>query len=142
MKIKLINNVIIILLGFISYIFATAALSKEPDSYLCIPDKATGFSYDHRSKSWVSTNFNLRGAKFLLIKTSKGWEWRDFGASLGQSCEADADGDLIICNLVLHEHKMSRKTLRFINSYLVGYVNGGDSDANTPSITIGKCSPL
>ena len=48
----------------------------------------------------------------------------------------------INCNLFLGEVIFDKKTLRYLKTYLPGYVDGVESNANTPNIMIGKCSPL
>ena len=131
-----------ILLGVIAYMPMALIFAKDSNSYLCVAEKATGFSYSSGSKSWTSTNFKVSETKYLLLKTSNKWEWRDFGSNFGGLCEAADDGDFIKCNVLFGEHIMSRKNLRFMKSYMVGYVDGVNSDSNTPSIIIGKCSPF
>ena len=50
-----------------------------------------------------------------------------------------ASGDLECSTLSINEYKFSFKTQRYLHFYSVGYVDGADDVANTPSITIGKC---
>ncbi len=40
--------------------------SVEAQSYLCIADKATGFSFNKRKKDWEITRFDVSDDKYIL----------------------------------------------------------------------------
>jgi hypothetical protein len=42
----------------------------------------------------------------------------------------------------LYIHKFNLRTLRFMEVYLAGFIDGQDTDENTPAITIGRCTKL
>ena len=43
------------------------SMNVSADTYLCIPDKATGFSFDNVQREWVETSF-IPTKKFLVKK--------------------------------------------------------------------------
>jgi hypothetical protein len=51
-----------------SYLRKSSGEKEVPDTYLCIADKATGFSYKEKYKKWDSTNFNVSDVKYILTK--------------------------------------------------------------------------
>ena len=53
--------VLILLAGGIS-----AQDSAKGKSYLCIPDRAAGFSFNKARKTWENTNFDVSENKYLL----------------------------------------------------------------------------
>ena len=120
-------------------LFVTPIASAQ-NSYLCISDKNTGFTFNPTSKSWVQTNFSE--SKYILTKSSNGWEWKDFGSTLGWECGAFNDSGRINCSNYSGSVLFNKTNLRFLSTYILGYIDGADSQNNTPAITIGKCSPL
>ena len=61
----------------------------------------------------------------------------------------DQDGRLSIgengvfrCEATLYEYIINLETLRFLEVYARGYVDGRDEEGNSPSITVGKCSRI
>jgi len=118
-------------------------LSFAQNSYLCVPTSSTGFKFDSNTKKWNST-FLSNDLKQILIKTDSGWQWRDFGRNWGLKCDLKFEDDgLIICPVFYGEVKFNKKTLRYIQTYTAGYVEGIDNNKpDTPGMTIGTCSPL
>ena len=107
-----------------------ATRGSAADSYLCIPDMATGFRFNENSKKWEISKFKTDGKKYILSKSKYSpfaWEVKEMGENYPFiMCEDDfnTDGDLICSHL--NEFKMNNKTLRFLNAYLVGYVYYSD----------------
>ena len=111
------------------------------DTYLCIPSSATGFSFTQKTSRWEESSFNIEEKKFLLKKKTGQWQWSNFGETNEYTCQERGQTS-INCNLFLGEVIFDKKTLRYLKTYLPGYVDGVESNANTPHIMIGKCSPL
>ena len=113
------------------------------NSYLCVPTSSTGFKFDSNAKKW-NRSFLSNDLKQILIKTDGGWQWRDFGREWGLVCDKDFEKDgLLICPVFGGEVKFNKKTLRYIQTYTAGYVEGIDNNkSDTPGMTIGTCSPL
>jgi len=110
------------------------------DAYLCLPKSATGFSYVQNSSSWEITTFNISDNKYLLKNKSGKWSWDKFGSNFPKSC-IDLN-QKIMCNLLVGEVIFDKKTLRYLRTYIPGYVDGIANNDNTPLIEIGTCSSL
>lgn len=135
--------------------FLTGALislnASATDSYLCVADLTTGFSFDNARKKWVSTDF--RSEKKLVIARAKhkpyAWEVREAGDSRpGATCGQDFnEAGNLFCSGIFDIRFNSRK-LKFLYVYPIGYWSDDDKDgmsregANTPALAIGKCSPV
>jgi hypothetical protein len=111
------------------------------ESYLCIPDRATGFGFNKYQKSWVPLVFNVE-QKILLKKTDRGWEWSEFGSKYGKLCGEMNEFGGLRCDLFFGEVLFNKNSLRYLETYIAGYVSGEDNNDNTPSITIGRCTPF
>ncbi len=121
---------------------ALPLISLAQTTYLCIPTAATGFSYEASKDSWVVTRFNIEDEKKILKRTQGGWEWVNFGAKSGRRCPDFNDADQLNCNLIFGSLRMNKKTMRYVVTYEVGYIDGVRSNDNTPSMTIGACTPI
>lgn len=129
--------------------FTNLAFSQE--AYICMPSKKTGFVFNTSSKSWEQTNFKTSEEKKILKRNGKNWEWRIFGSKddwgncggddFGQGGDFNSAG-FIFCSLVGGHMRMSKNSLRYIETYELGFVDGKDQTGNTPLIGIGTCSPL
>ncbi len=129
------------LIALIGALLSFDALSQT--SFLCIPTAITGFSYNASRNNWSPVTFNADDSKKILKKSSRGWEWMDFGTSSGMRCDSDFNeyGNLN-CDLIFGSLKINKKTLRYILTYEVGFIDGVKNNNNTPSITIGTCTPI
>lgn len=143
---KLVRALGPLLLGAFLPFHASAA-----DSYLCVAELATGFSYDGAKKKWKSADF--RSEKKLVVSRSKqkshAWETKEVGDSLpGATCEKDFnEAGNLFCSGVF-DLRLNNRTLRFLYVYPIGYWSDGDKTGmskegdNTPALVIGKCSPV
>lgn len=131
--------------------FSVALLSLFPLSviaqtgYVCIADKAVGFSFDAYSKSWNHANFKVSDSKFVLSKNNANWQWKKMGESYPISCGEFNEYGYIRCDSGFTQVSFNKKNLRYMKSYLVGYVNAGiagKEGEDTPLLEIGKCSPI
>lgn len=129
----------------ISTLFAVVLASSivsAQETYLCIPDGSPGISWKSNIKKWTPTSFNVEDQKFLLKKTSSGWAWSRFGDSYSDECGEILASGLLTCNILGGELRFNKKSLRYLETHMFGYVDGVDSNANTPFFNFGKCSPL
>ncbi len=123
------------------------ALAAE--QYLCAADMATGFSYDKRTLDWGEGKFTPN-EKFLVSQSKalgEAFVVNLLGDGSDQPrfrCKSGFDTDGILrCDGTTGQFRFNRKTERFLSSYINGYwsvVPGQDQSADTPSITIGRCS--
>ena len=123
------------------FVMVISSFVYAQDTYLCIPSSATGFSFTQKTNRWEETSFNIKEKKFLLKKKTGQWQWSNFGETAEYMCKESGQTS-INCNEFFGEVIFNKKTLRFLKTYLPGYVDGVESNADTPHMMIGKCSPL
>jgi hypothetical protein len=116
--------------------------SYAQDAFLCVAIKSTGFSYSNSTKSWEHARFKVGDERKLLKKVGDTWEWRDFGRNFGEQCGRMNEHGWINCDFLLGSMRFRRKSLRYIETYTIGYTSGIENNENTPAITIGTCTPL
>ncbi|MCM2288114.1 MAG: hypothetical protein NDI67_03720 [Sulfuritalea sp.] len=119
------------------------------DSYVCVAELTTGFSFDGAKKKWKSADF--RSEKKLVITRSKqrshAWEAKEVGDNRpGATCENDFnEAGNLFCSGVF-DIRFNNRNLRFLYVYPIGYWSDGDKSGmsregeNTPALAIGKCS--
>jgi hypothetical protein len=121
------------------------------DAYICMPNGATGFAFNQSQKRWTQSNFRVTDEKKILKRINGLWQWEKFGEKFGSStCGGDdfnKAGDFnsagfIFCSLAGGHLRMSRNSLRYVETYELGFTNGKDEAGNTPFIEIGFCTPL
>lgn len=127
------------LAGIVCILHSTLALSET--NYICLPDRSTGFKFNKYFKSWETTVFNTQHTKMLLKKTAKGWVWLKVGDKHGRNCSEMKYGYLF-CSDYFGQIEFNKNSLRYIETYIRGYVEGEDNGLNTPAVDIGTCSPL
>ncbi len=127
----------------------TSAAADEDAKYLCIGNKSTGFKYENGN--WNSVDFKVD--KRYLVAVKKHWfkdevlySITEFGkdrASFYCDKEAPDKYGYIICEEGLGSFRVNIRTLRYMDVYPVGYIDGKDNNAtDTPSIEIGTCTKL
>lgn len=140
-----------------------AVAAETSPSWLCVSDQATGFAVE--DGAWRSVQFKpkkyllrvravtdfedcfKRGVGLLDCPASQRYVFSEFGEELGDICQSNRTHKMIAPNMIIcSTGVMSRvffnkQNLRFSSIYNMGYVQG-DDPGNTPSITIGKCTPL
>ena len=116
------------------------------EGYLCIVDKAAGFSY--QQGRWDRAFFRNED-KYLITRSSEprgAWEVKQVGErwAFVWCAEDFNEADNLSCEGVA-EVRMNRKSLRFLYIYPNGYwkaLPGEAEGENTPYMGIGTCSPL
>lgn len=116
--------------------------SYAQQAYVCVTNNSTGFRYNSNAQMWERAGFNVTDEKRLLKKIPSGWRWSDFGSQSGHDCGEINSFGLLNCNILFGELRFNKNTLRFIETYTVGYIDGKNDNKNTPGISIGTCSPL
>lgn len=123
------------------------------EQYLCIGEKANGFRWN--GTEWIHSTFKTDADKFLVYEVKPyelldkifTFEVKRFGSDkVVQSCERYKTetyvGTRIICGGLGHGMLIDTKSLRYQEVYGLGYIEGKDTDGNTPSLTIGTCTRL
>jgi hypothetical protein len=144
------------IIGAVAALMSPTALRAE--TWLCIVENATGFSFDSRTKKWEPMHFNVDNRRYVVKKTTDTkhpWEVRKFGP---QSSLADAwceegfnEAGFLHCSGLGGKFVLNRHTGRFQAYFTGSYVSfnpkssyeifrsdGGD----TPFIAIGNCSVI
>ena len=116
------------------------------ESYLCIPDRSTGFAYNKNTKIWYTTSFNVSDKKYLLSISDGKWKWKTIGDSEFSylPCGEFNEYGYISC-LDLMQVTFNRKNLRFLLTYNIGYTNygiAGNEGDDEPHMEIGRCSKI
>jgi len=129
------------------------------ESYLCVGDFSTGFSFDRSSNSWEQATFRA-DRKFLLSRPDRNdkvfseWVWvlKEVGSSMPSAvCKQDFDESGSLHCQGISTFRINRISGRFLYAYLYGYWNdnagksanlGGTEGGNTPLLVIGKCSSI
>lgn len=133
----------------------TMPAQASAQSWLCIADMSTGFSYNKTLNKWEHTRFNVDDER-LIIKpstgTSRAYEVFEFGNTsniAAATCgSAPNEYGFLFCDGLFGEFKFNSKNLRYVRTYIAGYVeilpdNLFSKEGNdTPNIEIGKCSPI
>lgn len=140
------------LCGLMTAFFLMLPLPAMAESFICMADLSTGFWWSGRE--WQQATFTVKDDRYLveeLPPQSSGrynYAVKKVGADgILHNCTRDllSDGrrtDRIVCGGQAMGFLMDVKTLRFQDLYGIGFVDGGDSTTNTPSLTIGKCTRL
>jgi hypothetical protein len=125
-----------------------SAAAAQAQTYLCIADMGTGFSYSNASRTWETTRFDVKDKRYLVKKTEKGWVWSNFGEPSEHLCEGNSLNGFIGCDgdgRMGIKFFVDRLSMRYQKSYLYGYLHNPattDAEADTPLIEIGRCSVL
>lgn len=131
------------LLALFFSIYSINAFSQS--GYVCIAELATGFAFNNSTKTWNTSNFNVKESKYLLSFKNGRWEWKKFGESYSTNCSKDFnEHGYLNCN-DLEDISFNKRNLRYMRIYPIGYVSGGivgKEGGDTPAMEIGKCSPM
>ena len=107
-------------------------LSAAEERYLCVANKATGFSFNKASKSWVQTCFNVDSQKYILTKskTNKKYvlEFTQIGLKVPMCWSAGFNDniDFAYFECLGGELKFNKKTGRYLLTQREGYISGDD----------------
>ena len=133
--------------GAVAFLVSGSAFAA--DSYICVPDAATGFVQDQASQKWRPTQFDVSGKKYLLKRTGKGAVWSKFGSTDAPDKCTDFDaGGFTTCSF-LETVQFNEKSLRYQLIYPVGYMSGALAGPmndliaalhESPYLEIGSCS--
>lgn len=138
-------------------------------AYLCMQDFGGGLAWSDTTKKWSGTVFNATG-KFVLRlsepssrmeKNYAGVEEQvtDYKVTVtgmgetyaapcspvkGQFGAANKVGPMgwIYCSASLTDYSINLASMRFLESYMVGFVGGADNNENTPSMFGGTCAKI
>lgn len=116
---------------------------------LCIADWSTGYKFDQGN--WSIRNFHVRDQRYVVAPLDTNSPLRpQFNYQITRIGEAMSDfnchrrldiSHLMGCGSILGTFSVNFQTLRFQHYFVGSYLQGSDnSNADTPFLTIGKCS--
>jgi hypothetical protein len=154
------------------FVATAAHAQTPPDlAYFCTPQVTAGLYYNAPQKKWVGvpfkppTPFVLR-LKFQSTKKEKIYTFSqeepvnyytatmtEQGTSSPGTCRGQdrvfespvkivSDDRTFDCTLNITDYRFNLKSNRFLAAYIVGYVDGTDSNADNPSVTAGICTKI
>ena len=124
------------------------SISAE-ERYLCEEEAVGGLRYDTTTTKWRGVNFNAND-KYIISKPITGgmWEHRPFVITeVGESfpsgwCPLPFNENGYLSCEMYGEFIFNKDTMRFLNFYEFGYLDGIDDNNDNPSVAAGKCSPF
>jgi hypothetical protein len=139
---------------------ASAALAEE--SFYCVAESSGGIMYDANSKNWRGAVFSAKSKFVLNVQTldskyegSSLVEKLNITVTLNGSSYASPCYDLretgagivvrdgsILCVANATQYIFNRRNNRFLSTYAVGYVDGADSNEDTPNVMGGTCTKI
>jgi hypothetical protein len=113
----------------------------EPKKYICIEDKATGLFYDRNKDSWDTTKFKAY-VKYIISIAAKESPMATVMKFGQQKPAFFCEVDTMNCSGPEGLFMFNPENLRYLRSYMQGYINGADNNEHTPHVAIGTCSSL
>ena len=140
----------------ISAALSFAQQSKD-GAYSCAAESSGGIFYNDQTKKWAGTSFRPLSKFILRLKyvrtTTEGDEYAVTVTPNGrndalpcisyrtQLVQTDEFG-FLVCRTEFHNYKFNLKTGRFVEVYLMGYINGHDTNDDTPVVSGGVCTKI
>jgi hypothetical protein len=145
------------------------AIEGRDAAFYCTPEAAGGLAYDDKLRKWHSANFHpernfVLKLQFIQSKQEKIADWADpdtvnqfevsvveAGSNKKKNCRNMKDYQLPVpvwsdgwvrCEAALTEYRFNPANNRFLQIYLLGYIDGKDNNDNTPSINAGICTKI
>ncbi|RKZ68882.1 MAG: hypothetical protein DRQ44_03765 [Gammaproteobacteria bacterium] len=120
--------------------------SVMAEKYMCIPEASGGLGYDKKSNSWSVSKFDTGRNYIVNVNDKDNPSYAATVTTLNETlpsylCKEEPSVNALVCNSFLGQLNFSKGTLRFIESYMFGYVQGKDNKYNAPKVTVGSCSP-
>lgn len=145
-------------LALTAALLVAAHPASAAETFICVADYAAGLAFDKAAKKWKSAIFDPR-EKLLLSKATpeeakKGAVWvvKETGSTVPRFvCNEDFNEAGYIYCRGFGDFRFNRKNLRFISTYMIGFVTDGiespnsifgNEGENTPSLSAGRCSQI
>lgn len=124
---------------FFIFTFLVPSISIAQENFLCVSEALGGVAYDKTKKRWEGTKFTNTNQKIIISKKNDDWKIREFEDGFERNCGKITEHGILRCDVFFGEFVFNINTKRFLQSYMVGYINGEDNNNNTPAVTIGTC---
>jgi hypothetical protein len=133
------------------------AQGVKEGAYSCTAESSGGIFYNDQTKKWEGTGFRAL-SKFILrlkyVRTIA--EGDEFAVTITPGGRNDAlpcasyrtqlaqidDLGFLACRTEFYNYKFNLKAGRFVESYLMGYINGQDINDDTPLVSGGSCTKI
>jgi hypothetical protein len=138
--------------------FAVSFAQQSKDgTYSCTAQTSGGIFYNSKTKKWEGTSFRPLSKFVLSVKYVRTTADVDEyavtvmpdGSSDALACTADRtpliqfdETDFLVCRTKFYDYKFNLKAGRFVEAYLMGYVNGQNSNDDTPVLSGGVCTRI
>ena len=148
---------VMILLAMAQLVLAASPTQQIPDQsgaknlrkYLCVTDAtAAGIEYKGSQESWLPTVF-IAGDRYIVsvdIRTKDNkmvTTVTPYGDAVPYwFCGATVASGALLCSGQSSLFVFNEKTLRFIETFFDGYVDGANDNLNKPYIVVGNCTKL
>jgi hypothetical protein len=127
-------------------VLCATADATRADAFLCAAQSATGLAW--AKERWQAKSLDTADRIYVIQQAGTADYYtvtRIGDAAPVHYCPPLRPSDrtlLLICGGLGSGFTFSSRTLRFQENYGIGYVGGGDGDANFPYLLIGKCIRL
>ena len=150
----------ILLLPFmVTMTFAVSFAQQQSKDgiYSCAAETSGGIFYNNQTKKWEGTGFRPLSKFVLSVKYVRTTTDVDEyavtvmpdGSGDALACTADRtplvqfdELDFLVCRTRFYNYKFNLKAGRFVEAYLMGYVNGQDTNDDTPVLSGGVCTKI
>ena len=148
-----------LLWSFAAAIPVTASLAQQPNegAYYCAAESSGGIVYNERTKKWEGTNFRPFSKftlKFKYVRTTPNGD--EYAVTITPDGKNDVlqcypyrtqfpqfdEFGYLICRTDFFNYKFNLKAGRFVEAYLMGYINGRDTNEDTPMLSAGTCTKV
>ena len=145
--------------SFAALVPATASLAQQPNegAYYCAAESSGGIVYNERTKKWEGTNFRPFSKftlKFKYVRTTPNGD--EYAVTITPDGKNDVlqcypyrtqfpqfdEFGYLICRTDFFSYKFNLKAGRFVEAYLMGYINGRDTNEDTPMLSAGTCTKV
>jgi len=145
--------------SFAALMPATASLAQQPNEgeYYCAAESSGGIVYNERMKKWEGTNFRPFSKftlKFKYVRTTPNGD--EYAVTITPEGKSDVlqcypyrtqfpqfdEFGYLICRTDFFNYKFNLKAGRFVEAYLMGYINGRDTNEDTPMLSAGTCTKI
>src|SRR5215831_3903158 len=136
---------------------ASFAQQSNEGAYSCAAESSGGMFYNDRTKKWEGTSFRPLSKFILTLKyvrtTTQGEEYvvtvtpdgkTDALPCISNSAQL-AQGEefgFLVCQTKFYDYKFNFESGRFVEAYLRGYLNGRNTNDDTPVVSAGVCTKI
>ena len=138
--------------------------------YLCIEEMVAGLRFNESQEQWTASTFRptdrfVVNVDFVQPETleldgaNQTWTYGIYSATislLGDEYVATCYGHgrspnteipvyndgLLACRAGLKEYQIGLQSMRYISSYMIGYVGGQDANTDNPAVMGGTCTKI